>query len=791
MRLLRALAPTLLLVLPLAAPAQEAACPAGNLLAGLRPAQSSGVVAANRLTDDAAPAEGDGWKTSYTTVFNGTDAHVVFDLGVERRVEALLLQGDNNDTYEVAISSDGQQFTPIWTAPEHPHPGMRTRLAQGLSASGRYLRIGGAKGDDSYSLGEVQAFCKTPRIWPPPMTVHAASTETKAPADTRKVTMAWGKMLVGAGGLLVFLGILLGTRVRPLRWLAVAAGAALVIGSTRMAHGWVGALVGGGLVVAWLVSIFVKKEEEQRWKLLERGALLAVVVASTYGWTNFGTFHGSRVVHYWDTFHYYVGSKYFPELRYTLLYHCANVAEIEDGRRHEVVERKIRDLRDNTLGPATYVADDTKRCEEAFTPERWAAFKQDLRLFRAEMGKSWWEKMFKDHGYNASPVWTMTGNAISAWGWKDDSRPDDQAYVPSTLRNKSPAEREALRKQFDADRAEFRDRIEGIARIDFALYAGMFLLLLWAFGLRACALAMLLWGSGYPWAYFWTGGSFGRIPWLFMIVASVCLLKKGYQALGGGAMTWGMLLRAFPGAIIAGMVGKIAHGVLKHRTITRPHQRFILGCTVALVVLMAGGALRGGGFHVYGEFLENSNKHVETPLTNHMGLPTLFSWHPDLIARKTRDNKLDDPFLVWKEKRRETLKNRKVFYWATVLGLFALLAYTARRLEDWEATSLSAIMICAMFELTCYYYNFMFVLAPLALRRLRYVVVLIGASIVSQIIQLRVGWYDEQYLWESLLCFAVMLYFLVDLFREVRAAERAEKAPAKDAKIPAPEAQPA
>ena len=41
----------------------------------------------------AAPAEGDGWKTNLTTVFAGTSAYVVYDLGEERRVEALLVQG--------------------------------------------------------------------------------------------------------------------------------------------------------------------------------------------------------------------------------------------------------------------------------------------------------------------------------------------------------------------------------------------------------------------------------------------------------------------------------------------------------------------------------------------------------------------------------------------------------------------------------------------------------------------------------------------------------------------------
>ena len=42
--------------------------------------------------------------------------------------------------------------------------------------------------------------------------------------------------------------------------------------------------------------------------------------ACAAAWVNFGVFHSSRIVHYWDTFHYYVGSKYFEENEYERLY---------------------------------------------------------------------------------------------------------------------------------------------------------------------------------------------------------------------------------------------------------------------------------------------------------------------------------------------------------------------------------------------------------------------------------------------------------------------------------------
>jgi hypothetical protein len=103
--------------------------------------------------------------------------------------------------------------------------------------------------------------------------------------------------------------------------------------------------------------------------------------------------------------------------------------------------------------------------------------------------------------------------------------------VGSWLANRSPAT---------------RDRIEQLALIDAALYTASFLMIWWAFGLRALALAALIFGVGYPWAYFWTGGAFARIPWLFMAVSGVCLLKKARPVMGGFALMWSPCSAASP-----------------------------------------------------------------------------------------------------------------------------------------------------------------------------------------------------------------------------------------------------
>jgi hypothetical protein len=95
-----------------------------NLLEHLRPVRSSGVTFPERLTDGIASRPGDPWTSQLTTTFRSADASVVYDLGAERGLSAIWLQGDHNDAYEIALSSDGATFVPAWTASPVPSSGL-------------------------------------------------------------------------------------------------------------------------------------------------------------------------------------------------------------------------------------------------------------------------------------------------------------------------------------------------------------------------------------------------------------------------------------------------------------------------------------------------------------------------------------------------------------------------------------------------------------------------------------------------------------------------------------------
>jgi len=743
------------------ASAQDAACPSGNLIAGKSPIAQPGVTHPERLTDGLAAQEGDPWQSELTSVFADVRSQVVYDLGATTRVTAVDVQGDNNDVYIVELSDDAQGFRALWAADPAPGAGMRRRGSRGLSGQGRYLRIRAQGGDGYYSLSEVLAFCEPPAAWPPAVQVKSTSS------------WWWNKLLekrdhryrlaVAVLGLLFFIMLFRIDESKKALWGASALSVAMLGISSYRLYGarlapWFadsGVYALAVLVLGWAArGIWLAKQRQDARQWLVHGALLWVIVASATAWVNFGVFHTSRIVHYWDTFHYYVGSKYFEENEYERLYQCVLAADYEERGEADLGKRKIRDLVDNRLH---YVSKDDalryqKTCAEHFSPERWEAFRYDARAFRTVMGSGWWKDMLMDHGYNASPISNMVAAFLTNIGW--------QEQVPKVSSNRVAPE----------DLKTFRKRILRYTMIDLALYAGAFLMIFWAFGLRATALSVLVWGTGYPWAYFWTGGSFARVPWLFMGVAAVALLKRGYPLLSGFALSWSALLRLFPAALAGGPIAAVVDRFVRRKKIDRPwldssDKRFIVGGVLGLFVLCTA-SVAVNGMDAHPQFLTNTLKHSETPLTNHMGLPTILSYKPSKVGRFTKDGSLEDPWAKWKQARKETKHDRRWLHGLLLLGMFVLLALAGRRLAPWAVLAGSTILIIGFFELTCYYYSFVVLMAPLAIERLRYTVALILMVIAGVMLQFFIGWYDEQYIWETVAVLLGLSYILVDVVKD-------------------------
>jgi hypothetical protein len=754
---------------PLAAgPGEPDPCTSSdNLLRAARPTSRGVTGFVPRVTDGVLAEEGTFW-SSGDAVVTPASSRFEYDMGGLKSLKAFVLQGDNNDQYVLEGSSDGVTYKTIWVAPENwVGMGLRTRwtvLPKPVVA--RYLRVIGRGGDNYYSISELQAMCKVPALWPPKIKMPPKKYGWDSIDNDIMVNIKGGAAVVAtvllllsmwrwfyerritsrvvrgvvvglftvAGTLSVWLGGLADAGTLPDPYaklirahgpsgyylsaivvLALAIALALGLSRTRLHAAFsatvVSLVVFGMAVLFWMGSYASRglgMENAQHWAKVHGSApgfyysavllfslalatlctclrrqgprvfdtcLALVGVFCFYAWWNIGHYHFDHYVHIWEHYHYIMGAKY-PELRYARLYQCTAVADTQDGLRARVKARKIRRIEsDNELGTSEEILAHPNICTDHFKdPKRWEQFRSDIRFFRSRFSLERWDESQNDHGYNATPVWAIIGRIL--------------------------AERVTLTW----------DHIVNLAVIDSVYLVAMWVVLWWAFGWRAAAVAAVYWGCNFPARFYWNGGSFLRYDWLLWLLVGVSFLKKRKHFWGGAALTYSTLLRVFPGFVVAALILKALAGMVRERRVflTREHQWFAAGCIATLLVLVPLSGWATNGLDAWPEFVKNSEKHLNTALTNNMGLKTVMGYDFKTRAINMRNDKLEDPFREWKDAKEHFYHTRAPLYYALIFLFCILLARAGdREEEDWVAACLGTGLIVISAELTCYYYGFL------------------------------------------------------------------------------------
>ena len=410
----------------------------------------------------------------------------------------------------------------------------------------------------------------------------------------------------------------------------------------------------------------------RRWRRLRDGLLITLGLVSCVSWWNLGRFHFSPFIHYYEFYHYYLGAKYAPELGYTRLYECTVAAEDEYAHLGPRLERlEIRDLTTNVLGPSAPALAHPEQCKEHFSPERWQAFMKDSDFFRRASSWEFWSSGLKDNGYNGSPVWRILGGFFA--------------------------------NQVDEMNEE---SLHHLAYLDPLFLLAMMLAILWAFGWRTLCVTLIFFGTNYAGRYWWTGGAYLRMDWLFATVASICCMKRDKPFASGLLIAWATLLRVFPGFVAAALVLKIVVASVRARKLawTPAQKRWVAGCAVAFAVLVPVATAYGGGVEVWSGFVSNSRKHLQTPLTNNMGWRTVIAYDRATRAQVDRDNRASDPFLKWKNDQNGNFHKRLPIYVIGLLGFLVLLGMAVEKHPDWVALTLGTGLIIFAAQLTCYYF---------------------------------------------------------------------------------------
>jgi hypothetical protein len=109
------------------------------------------------------------------------------------------------------------------------------------------------------------------------------------------------------------------------------------------------------------------------------------------------------------------------------------------------------------------------------------------------------------------------------------------------------------------------------------------------------------------------------------------------------------------------------------------------------------------------------------------------------------DDKLSDPFEVWKRMRNERWDKYKGVAYAIIALSFAFFAWIVRRVRSmWLALCLGQVFIILMAQLLSYYYAFMVITAPLTKAKRQIEVPYLGLAAVSQLIWGAFGQFDDR-----------------------------------------------
>ena len=426
-------------------------------------------------------------------------------------------------------------------------------------------------------------------------------------------------------------------------------------------------LIKGGLSLLAVVVVALrhlrpgKLEPEKAGQLL---VFMAVVAVAAY--PNFGRFHGRSGIHHWEQFHYFLGSKYFPELRYDGLYVASLAAERELnlGLRSQ---SHIRDLRTNEVVPARGLTDHRREVKGRFSPERWKAFVDDTRYFVTGNNYDYLTRIRKDHGYNPTPTWTFTARLLSR-------------FLPAS-----------------------DGSLTALAWVDPLLLAAMFWMIFRTYGSRIGCLALIVFGLGYPWRFDWVGGAFLRQGWLAAVGIAICLIRRERFTLAGSLIAYAAMVRVFPAGFLLGPAVVALRDLIGRRP-AGWFWRLAAGFGLGIVICLVAGGLTGIGFDAWPQFTQNLQKHHGTWLTNNVGLKNVFLYDRATMNRDDVRWSLPEPWLFWQEKMNRLQAQRRPVMLAAS-GLFLLLVSAAawQNRRD-QAGGLGIAVAFGVVVLTCYYW---------------------------------------------------------------------------------------
>jgi hypothetical protein len=379
-------------------------------------------------------------------------------------------------------------------------------------------------------------------------------------------------------------------------------------------------------------------------------------------------------VHHHDIFHYYMGSKYSAEIGYNDLYYAAAVADA-DTRGPAAAPPLIRRMDDYTFVSGRDVVARGDHYRRLFTDERWKEFQSDVVVFRTGVREEeHWKAMFRDNGYNATPVWNMVARAIT------DTIP--VTWGPGVL---------------------------VLVSLDAILLLLTFTAIARAFGFRTSLLAVVFLGSLVFMAHGTIRGAFLRLDWLAFLVIATCALKRDRYKTAGALVAFAGMVRIFPLVFAFGLGAKLVWDLLASRRVNRRHVEFLVTLAIVAILLVALSLATGGGLESWETFWTKIQFHDTHMSPLRVGFKTLLlagvapfmeDWPGSAMARSARFGELTG---LW---------------WALQALVLLVAFFAVRRLCDYETLPFCYVLAYFLFAPTFYYQVVLLLLTLLYLPKL-------------------------------------------------------------------------
>ena len=612
-------------------------CPGGNLLTQANPTlgdELSGI-SARLLVDGVIVRNGLAWP-SHSNLVTLRKGSITYDLGAEYLLRTVYIQLDADQAVRISLGDEAQSWQTLRFAAHQSASGMLMRALELPGTNARYVRVSAEDTIMPLAMTEFGVSCEANFMQ------RAQWRIVGLPPDNPPVGLIatlWSKFTGKPG--------------------------------VDMREGY--AIKGVIVLAAAIVLMLMMRSPAPRRRL--DAALIVLGLVATLAYSNFGAYHYPDSVHVHDVFHYFVGAKYFDELKYTDLYACASVAEADAGFRQRVLARAQRDLRTNSIVSGEHVLDAAAHCREKFSPARWESFAEDVAYFANRSGIPGWHKILKDHGFNASPVWVALGSSIAS-------------RLPA--RSWSIGEGDSI--------------VTGlIAPLDPLLLLIAAIAVAWALGWRTACVGLVLFGCNPLSQYQWVGGGFLRQPWLVALIIGLCLLYKERWFTAGVLLACSALLQVFPSITLLAPLLAVTIAAAKRRLPERADITILGGAIVAAAVIipLSSAACETAG--VWKLFLDNSLKHAGTASANLIGLPTVLSFRFANRSEILFDPNQTDPFAAVRAVRASTLGLMRPLHIAIAGTYFWLVVRRLGRGERMHAAVLCLTLLPFVTDESCYY----------------------------------------------------------------------------------------